>query len=394
VPTNVTITTKTGPVTLTLRASDTLGGFTLVGNNAGIRPATGAALTINGAASPGPGIVVTTTAANSTVSLGNITVANTGDDGIQVTRGTANILAGVSVTGAGASGVSISGGAAHIDAGITVTGTAVNGLDISGGAVTLGGGVTVTGATSNGINLSGGTVAINAGVNVTTSGTNGLNISGGTATITVTANQASTAFDSNTRYGIAVSGPGVLNISGAAPASGTAVRTVSAKSNTNDNIYFASTATTTSTIDGLYSYNSTAGDGLQIFAGSRITVRNSVFRRNAGNGIHISSVTGSATSVLTNIDLGSTGDFGNNVLQSATTANQNAGAGICVSLTTGSTAQALTAMGNQFTGVNCATATPGPIVKNATCTAAADLGIILSTGPAVTVDTSNCTHTP
>jgi len=376
VPANVTITTKTGPVTFTPGATKT--GFTLVGHKAGIAPSSDAPLTIQGGTGTGgKGIVVNTANPGDIVTLKYVTVNNSGSDGIQIVKGTANFLVGVSVTNAGANGISISGtGAATMNAGLSVTDAGANGINISGtGAATIGPGVTVRGA---------GTTANPA---------NGLNISGtGTATITVGVSEASTAFDSNSQYGIAVADTGVLTIAGAVPTTGSAVRTISAKSNTSSNVYFASSSATVSTIDYFYSYGSTE-DGLQIAAGSTIRVRHSVFRKNAGDGIHITSVAASTTSILTDIDLGSTGDAGNNILQSGTGADQNTGAGLCVSLTTGSTAQTLNAKGNQFAGVNCTAGTPA-IAKNATCTLGVDLGIILSTGPAVTVDTTTCTHTP
>ncbi len=393
VPANVTITTKTGPVSLALRVGDTL-GFRLAGAGAGLKPVTAAPLTINGAARANSvGIVIAPT--SGTASLGNVTVTNTASDGIQVTGGTASILAGVTVTGAGANGLSISAGSATMSAGITITNAGTNGINISGtGAATMSGGVSVTGATNHGINILGtGAATIGAGVSVTGSDANGLNIQGGgTATITVTsATAASTVFDSNGQYGISVAGTGVLTISGATVATGTTVRTVSAKSNTLSNVYFASTSTALSTIDHFYSYNSSA-DGLRIAAGSTIQVRNSVFRRNAGDGIHIISST--STDDLSNIDLGTsaTTDAGNNELQSAATGTKNTGAGLCVDLTLTTTpAQTLEARGNQFTGVDCTATGAGAITKNATCASGVDLGITAA-GPTVTVNTNLCTH--
>jgi hypothetical protein len=274
VPANVIIKTNIGPVMLTVPANKT--GFSLVGDNAGIVATSAAALTIDGASHTGSIGVEVVAGASDTASLSYVKVINTKGDGIQVTSGTATLGAGITVTDAGA-----------------------NGINISGGTATINSGLSVIGAGTNGINISGGTANIGAGVSVTTSIDNGLNISGGTATITVTTNQTSTAFDSNGQYGIAVSGTGVLNIAGAIPATGNAVRTVSAKNNTGSNVYFHSTAAG-SAVKYFYSYSS-GEDGMKIVGGSKIQVRNSVFRSNHGDGIHIVSGT---TSVLTDIDLG------------------------------------------------------------------------------------------
>ena len=377
VPANVTITTKTGSVTLTPGADKT--GFTLIGDGAGIEASSDALLTIQGGTgAAGKGIVVTTATSADVVNLKYVTVNNAGGDGIQITKGTANFLVGVGVTNVGANGINISGtGTATMNAGLSVTNAGSNGINISGtGTATIGAGVTVTGS---------GTTANPA---------NGLNISGsGTATITVGASASSTAFDSNTQYGIAVADTGVLTVAGAVPTTGNAVRTVSAKNNTSSNVHFASSSTTPSAINYFYSYGSTE-DGLQIAAGSTIRVRHSVFRHNTGDGVHIIS---SATSnILTNIDLGATtpaADVGNNELQNSSTTLRNGGAGICVSLTLATTsAQTLEARGNQFANVDCTVGTPA-LRKNGNC-AQTDLGIDITDGPAVTVNTQGCTHTP
>jgi hypothetical protein len=366
VPANVIIKTNIGPVMLTVPANKT--GFSLVGDNAGIVATSAAALTIDGASHTGSIGVEVVAGASDTASLSYVKVINTKGDGIQVTSGTATLGAGITVTDAGA-----------------------NGINISGGTATINSGLSVIGAGTNGINISGGTANIGAGVSVTTSIDNGLNISGGTATITVTTNQTSTAFDSNGQYGIAVSGTGVLNIAGAIPATGNAVRTVSAKNNTGSNVYFHSTAAG-SAVKYFYSYSS-GEDGMKIVGGSKIQVRNSVFRSNHGDGIHIVSGT---TSVLTDIDLGtdftSTTDAGNNELQS--TGTKNTGAGICVELTVGTGSPALSAQGNKFSNNrDCKTYT-GAITKNTDCTSGIDLGIIPHTSLTPSIDPAGCTYTP
>jgi hypothetical protein len=369
VPANVIIKTNTGPVKLTVPANKT--GFSLVGDNAGIVASSAAALTIDSPTTNTASIGVEVAPGDSnSASLSYITVTNTGGDGIQIKSGTATLGAGISVTDAGANGINISDGTATINAGLSVIGANTNGIKISGtGAATIG-----------------------AGVSVTNSGATGLDISGsGTAAITVTtATAASTVFDHNTLYGIAVAGTGVLTITGAIPTSGTAVRTVSAKNNTGSNVYFTSTAAAVSAIKNFYSYGS-GEDGMQIAVGSKVQVRHSVFRKNAGDGIHIVGATGSLASIDLGTDATSATDAGNNELQSAVTANKNTGAGICVQLT-GTGTPTLNARGNQFANIDCTTST-GAITKNATCASGIDLGITASAGLSVTVDSLGCTYT-
>ena len=325
VPANVTITTKTGPVKLTL-ANQKI-GFNLLGDKANLQPLAAAALTIDGANHvSASGIVVN--AGIGTASISNVTVTNTGDDGIQVAGGTAQIGAGVHVTGAG-------------------------------------------------------TVA---------SRQDGLLVSGGTANIVVAAADPNTVFEGNTQSGIAVTGAGVLNITGAAVTGGQ--RSVIAQNNVNSNVDFGPAATTSvSTIDGLYCWASGQSDGLRILAGSKVKVRNSVFQANTGNGIHIYPAGGAgATNSLADIDLGKTGagNAGNNVLQAAPGSDPNVGAGLCVDLPASAGAQTLAAVGNQFARHDC-TATGGGVLNTSTsCTGAVDLGVTQATGTTVTVNVSTC----
>jgi hypothetical protein len=327
VPANVTITTKTGPVKLTLGNNKV--GFSLLGDQANLQPIAAAALTIDGTSHiSASGIVVN--AGGGTVNIGNVTVTNTGDDGIQVTAGTAQIGAGVHVTYAGTA----------------------------------------------------------------TSRQSGLLVSGGTANIAVLAADPNTTFENNTQSGILVSGAGVIKISGAATTDGK--RSVIAQNNYNSNVDFSQTpvaGTNPSTIDGLYSWVSTQGDGLRILAGTQIKVRNSVFQGNIGNGIHIASAGASAAANnLAGIDLGVTGaaagNAGHNVLQTVGGNNPNIGAGLCVDLATGAGAQTLQAVGNQFALRDCSAAAPGAITTSTSCTAAVNLGVIPFTGTTVTVNTS------
>ena len=131
---------------------------------------------------------------------------------------------------------------------------------------------------------------------------------------------------------------------------------------------------------------------MKIAAGSEVQVRHSVFRKNAGNGIHIVGTTGSFANIDLGTDATSATDAGNNELQSggANAANKNTGAGICVQLTAAGT-PTLHVQGNQFANIDCTTST-GAITKNATCASGIDLGITTYTDLTVTVHTENCTQ--
>lgn len=331
VPANVTITTKTGPVKLTL-ANNKI-GFNLIGDKANLQPLAAAALTIDGANHvSASGIVVA--AGTGIASISNVTVTNTGDDGIQVTAGTAQIGGGVHVSGAGTAA----------------------------------------------------------------SRQSGLLVSGGLANIVVAAADPNTVFESNTQSGIAVTGAGVLSISGAALTGNQ--RSVIAQNNVNGNVDFGQTsvaATPVSTIDGLYCWASSQGDGLRILAGSKIKVRNSVFLANMGNGIRIASAGATAAAnSLAGIDLGQTGaaagNAGHNVLQAQAGSSPNIGAGLCVDLAASAGTQTLAAVGNQFAGRDCTAAAPGAITTSTSCTGAVDLGVTQATPLTVTVNTSTCTQ--
>ena len=114
-PSNTTLTTTGGPVTLTVPAAGTL--FQL--NN----PAS--AITGGGSAAPlvldgnnhagGTAILVSPSASTSTASVSSLTIQNTNGDGIRVAAGTLTVGAGVVVSGSNADGLDITGGAANIN---------------------------------------------------------------------------------------------------------------------------------------------------------------------------------------------------------------------------------------------------------------------------------------
>ena len=330
VPNNVTITTQTGPIKMTVpNATTQHEAFRLIGSNAKLQPAsTSTALTIEYAnhTTSKPGVIV----ASGTATISNVTITGSGDDGIQVIGGTATISNNVHVTSC-----------------------AKNGLLVS---------------------------------------------DSGTAEITASANP-STTFESNTLYGIQVSGTGVLNITGAAATGGS--RTVVVQDNTLGNINFESTGTLSS-INNVYSYAS-HGDGLRIVAGTttRIRVRNSVFLANSYNGIRIVYPSGTSDSnQLTNIDLGASATssgYGNNKLQDINTGHPNGGSGLCVELGTdliNYTSQVLKAYGNLFSEDNCNVASGGGAVGYSdSCTGQSDVGgIVDATGDEVTFQLGGCTN--
>jgi hypothetical protein len=278
------------------------------------------------------GAGIVVTAGTGTATISNVTITNPGDDGIQVTSGTLRILGGVHVTGAG------------------TPGSRQSGLTISDGTVNI-----------------------------------------------VPGTDPATSFESNTQSGIAVSATGVLNITGTTSAGGT--HSVVVQNNFASNVDFGQNpgaVSAVSTIDGLYSVQSTTGDGLRINAGTKIKVRNSIFQANSGNGIRIASAGAAvAANALDGIDLGQTGsaNAGHNVLQVPTQvgSNPNSGAGLCVDLAADAGTPTLMAVGNLFAGHDCSTSNGGAIQKSPTCTGATDLGVIQASGTTVTVNVSSCT---
>jgi hypothetical protein len=154
-PTNTTLTTSGGPVTITVPAA---GGFRLNNDNSGISGGTGAALVLDGNNHTGSiGILVSPGTATFTANVSNVTVQNTSSDGIRVTAGTLTVGAGVVVTGSNADGIRISGGAANINnpAGTQTlfANNASHGIEVSGT-----GSVSVTGTPGTPVPSNSGTV--------------------------------------------------------------------------------------------------------------------------------------------------------------------------------------------------------------------------------------------
>jgi hypothetical protein len=386
VPANVTIRTQGGAVTLSL--ADDEQGFSFAAAPAALQPATALTIVRSGAgAEPQYGIHVEPTTGTGAIAISNVALDRAGANGgaVEIAAGTVT-LSNVAVTRALQSGIRITGGTATLS------------------NVTVGiAGTANTGAVGNGIEVSAGDVTIGEGVQVVRSGQNGLAVSGGAVTISnAPASNTATLFSNNTGSGIAVSGAtAVLSLTGAISGSNRSVRT---ESNASDNVLFESTATSASSINSLYSFGST-GDGLQIRANSRISVRNSTFLGNAGSGIHIAA-TGTGTGAnddVAFIDLGSavtpgtSPNRGGNTLQVAalpTAANRNTLAGLCIdAFGADAPARTLEAQANLFAGAttgsyDCGTsATPAHELDVAgTCAGNADIGIPATSPVTVAAD--------
>jgi hypothetical protein len=398
VPRNVTITTQgTRGITMSLPAGEN--GFSFARSPAGLAPIAAAPLTIQGVVSTsgpsGYGIHAERGTGTNTgsIAISNVTISRGGGLGAVEVAGanTSVVLSNLTISNARADGIHIANGT------VGMTDVTVDGAGAAGAG--------------DGINVAAGTITINSGVQVTNSAGNGLTLAGGATTINNTSTPA-TQFDSNGAFGISVplSTTTTLTLTGAVATSGTS-GSVMTQNNGDDNVRFESSAAGSS-ITGLYSANS-AGDGLQILAGSRLKVRSSTILDNRGSGIRIASTGTPADDILgtttanARIDLGTspttTGAVspGRNTLQTATGASANTGAGLCVdngvATGTGGTAQNLYAEGNLFaagatTGTRDCTSNNPVRTLNVgdNCTGAADLGISATLTSNVNVQTDYC----
>jgi hypothetical protein len=334
VPANVTIATQDGPIRVNLPAStdpgmNNVAGFQLGGDQATIAPDPSAPITIDGMLNTsGIGIGVSP-GAGKAASLAYVTVQNTGGHGIAVSNGTLAIGQGVTVSGAG---------------------TAARRRD-------------------------------------------GLNIAGGLVNITVTAGQAPTTFNNNTQHGIYVTGAGVINITGfpvivpAPNGQGTVVASGNVFAGLR--IFEAPGAASLSTVNGFVAWQN-AQNGLRLYGGGKVKVRNSVFLANVLNGVYVTSYDGTAAgNDLSQIDLGTAADGGRNVMQAAVGSMPDL-AGLCVQMASGRGTLTLSARGNVFAGpIDCASST-SPIVRSTICNGFVDLGVVAASGTTVNVDVATC----
>jgi hypothetical protein len=333
VPANVTIATRNGPILVSLppSADPTLAnvaGFQLGGDLAALAPDPAAPLTLDGGAqASGIGIAVSP-GSDKSVAISYVTVQNTGGHAIAVTNGTLTVGAGVAATMAGTSGKR----------------------------------------------------------------RDGLNIAGGTVNIAVGAGQAPTTFNGNSQHGIYVTGSGVLNILGV-PVTTPAPNgqgTVQASANYFAGLrIFEAPGAAASRVDGLVAWQN-AQNGVRLYGGGRVALRDGVFLGNGLNGVFITSFDASAAgNDLSQLDLGKAGDPGRNQIQAATGAHPNL-AGLCVSMSGGAGALGLSAEGNVFAGpTDCAAASTG-IGHSSVCGGGVDVGIIPASGTSVTADVALC----
>ncbi|HVT08784.1 MAG TPA: hypothetical protein VHO67_15105, partial [Polyangia bacterium] len=339
-PTNTTLTTTGGPVTITVPVA---GAFKLNNNNSGISGGAGAPLVLDGNnKTGGVGVLVSPGTSTFTASVSNVTIQNTNQYGIRVTNGTLTVGGGVVVTGSNLDGFLISGGAANVN-------------NPSG---------TQTSFNNNG----------SYGIEVT--GTGSVSISGTPGT-PVPTNAGTVVVSGNTNGGI--------RIAQTAGASGLVTNVINglvAWGNGN-----ASTGT--------------SADGMRLTGGSKVKVRNSLLLGNYRYALVVSSGANSAAgNDLSGLDIGSPGDPGKNYMQVPLGASgQNASGGLCVALTActgtciGPLTANLSAEGNFMvsTGgvqVDCSTST-ATITKGA-CGSLRSDGINAAANITTTVDVAGC----
>jgi hypothetical protein len=299
---NVIITTQGGPIKIVLPnaanqanpASNS--GFVLVNSGSGVQGTASAPLTLDGNNNLSGRAIAVQPGAGNSVTLSDVTIQNTRDHGIFVTNGVLNIGAGVVVKNAG-----LVNGVVNIQRdGLIVNGTINAGTVTAAGVVNINvpTGQTPTQFTSNTLN----------GIEVTT---------GGTLTITGVA-------------GVPPSGNGtvITSLNGAAGVANTAGVRINQTPGT--------TGLGTNTITGLVSWGNTL-NGADIYGGSRVTVRSSVFGSNTQFGVDVRNAGAGGTANdrldVTNVDLGTAASFGQNWVQTPTTVlGRNTTTGVCVAM--------------------------------------------------------------
>jgi hypothetical protein len=332
IPANVKVTTSGGPIGCKPPAGKV--GFRFGGAGASLSPAAGAALTIDGAATSGAGVLFALPDGAS-ATLANVVVENTGDDGVRVTGGTA-VLGSLTVNNAGTavqkqSGVEVTAGTARFvatgGATIVIANNSEHGISVSGR-----GNVELLGAPSGTPGQGGGSLQVRGNAEA------GLHIA---QDLTVAIGQRKI----------------------------------------ND-------------VDGLVAH-ANRGAGLRVRGGSRLKLRRSVLLANGGAGVLIeSAAAGAAGNDVSGIDLGASGDPGKNVLQTPLGSNPNTGAGICIDLSVGVGAVSVKARGNTFAtasgALDCSLATPPAKIAIAPTCGRFNVGVDAAAGTPVTVELQNC----
>jgi hypothetical protein len=272
----------------------------------------------------------------------------------------------------GANGIVLAGNpsaiAGRANAALTIDGqsnTATGGVVVESPAATLSG-VTIQnfGAAGISVNDFGGNASaltIEAGVQSNGNGTEGLSVQG-TSTASINSTTTPIQFKDNAAHGIYVRGTAAVTVTGDLGAAAPGTSTVIASGNALAGIWIQQTAGTgaRNALTGVVCGTSTQGNGLRIVPGSNVRVRNSWFLGNNESGIDIENVSGAVASTdISNIDLGTMGSHGDNVVQAPAGGSVNGNAGICLAIDAGANV-ALPAYGNVFggtgaTAVNCAT---------------------------------------
>jgi hypothetical protein len=275
--------------------------------------------------------------------------------------------------------------------------------------------LTIQNTANDGIRVSAGTLTVGAGVMVTGSNQDGIRILGGAANIS-NVSGAQTLFSSNTRFGIEVGTLGSVSITGTPGSpvpsnSGTVVTSGNTAAGVQINQTPGGAGLVTNSINGLVSWGN-ANDGMRLYGGSLVKVRNSVFLGNGVQngvstnryGVIIGGANVASGDDVSKIDLGKAGDPGKNWLQTPVGATgTNTGGGLCVSLAnctsvgclggSGGITANVSAEGNEMvsTGgaqVDCSTSTS--TITKGTCGNGRSDGINTATNVTITVDVAGC----
>jgi hypothetical protein len=225
----------------------------------------------------------------------------------------------------------------------------------------------------NGIQTNGACqIAIGTGVASHDNGRAGLSVNG-TSVVTVTIDTGDTAatFNDNGAHGIYVGGSGSLTITG------TAASTAVTQGNGNAGLLIMQTpgGTGAASVTSFTASGTTNGNGITIYGGSSLTLRDSITQGNSADGVLVATYQQGTTtsSDVSLIDLGTPASYGGNTFQFKTGESPNLGTGICLQVGPNA-GQNLHAAGNIFEDKDCAI-TPAILQKSALCADATDYGI-------------------
>jgi hypothetical protein len=186
-------------------------------------------------------------------------------------------------------------------------------------------------------------LSLGTNVAVHDNGADGLDVRG-SLTIKVNTGETAATFDKNGAHGINVGSAGSLTINGSLNPS------VTASGNYDAGLLIQQTPGSklpANLISNFQSLDSKHGNGISIYGGSSLKLRNSLTKGNKYNGIWVTTYTAGSTKNddVSNIDLGTSGEAGGNTFQPAT--GSNGESGICLQLTP-TAKQKLEAQGNIF----------------------------------------------